>query len=277
MNANNQNNENAMPFSAEEIKAIGEIELGPSKHEVFLNNHYKKLLWGGIALGIIGGSAIAWFSFQQDRKDAAAAEIIAAQDIPENSPERYKSTSLNIINQQYGNTPSAQTANLMSGLNLLWGEQPEDGITYLKEHILSHAENDLLRARAYASLAIHYQENNNLPQARQQWMEVTRLSTNPYTALAYISLGDIAKEEGNIEEARTLYNQASSTCQTSALVTDKIVSARLLLLNVDDPRPIPPEPARQDTPNSLFNMDDLPGNENNETGLPGSTAPAKPF
>ena len=47
-----KNDDDIRPMSPEEIKAIGEIELGPSKHEIFLNQHYKKLMWGGI--GVVG-------------------------------------------------------------------------------------------------------------------------------------------------------------------------------------------------------------------------------
>ena len=76
---NNQNkDEDIMPLSPEEIKAIGEIELGPSKHEQFLNEHYKKLLWGGITLGIAAGCVIAYFSTQNDRTHQAAAVTVAA-------------------------------------------------------------------------------------------------------------------------------------------------------------------------------------------------------
>ena len=41
---NKTENPEETPLTPEEVKAIGEIELGPAKHEVFLNKHYKKLI-----------------------------------------------------------------------------------------------------------------------------------------------------------------------------------------------------------------------------------------
>ena len=68
MDTNSKNNEDIQPLSPEEIKAIGEIALGPSKHEQFLNAHYKKLMWGGITLGIVAGGVIAFFSHRNDMR-----------------------------------------------------------------------------------------------------------------------------------------------------------------------------------------------------------------
>ena len=34
---NNKNDEDIQPLTPEEIKAIGEIEIGPTRHEIFLN------------------------------------------------------------------------------------------------------------------------------------------------------------------------------------------------------------------------------------------------
>ena len=55
MDTNSKTNEDTLPLSPEEIKAIGEIAIGPSRHEQFLNAHYRKLMWGGITLGIVAG------------------------------------------------------------------------------------------------------------------------------------------------------------------------------------------------------------------------------
>ena len=55
MDTTSKNTEDTLPLTPEEIKAIGEIAIGPSRHEQFLNAHYKKLMWGGITLGIAAG------------------------------------------------------------------------------------------------------------------------------------------------------------------------------------------------------------------------------
>ena len=78
MDTNIKNNEDIQPLSPEEIKAIGEIAIGPSKHEQFLNAHYKKLMWGGITLGIAAGCVIAFFSHRNDMRKDAAAQVVQA-------------------------------------------------------------------------------------------------------------------------------------------------------------------------------------------------------
>ena len=81
MDTNSKTNEDTMPLSPEDIKAIGEIAIGPSRHEQFLNAHYRKLMWGGITLGIVAGGVIAYFSHCNDMRHEAAAQVVQAMKI----------------------------------------------------------------------------------------------------------------------------------------------------------------------------------------------------
>ena len=81
MDNNSKTNEDTLPLSPEEIKAIGEIAIGPSRHEQFLNAHYKKLMWGGITLGVVAGGIIAFFSHRNDMRHEAAAQVVQAMKI----------------------------------------------------------------------------------------------------------------------------------------------------------------------------------------------------
>lgn len=246
MDTKNNNDEDMNPLSPEEIKAIGEIELGPAKHEVFLNKHYKKLLWGGIALGIAGGSVIAYLTHQQDRLQFAGAEAVS---MLENAGDNaYNAESAETIHAKYGDTPSSATAYLVEGMAKLQGDHPEEGAAFLQSNVIDNAAApDILRARALSSVALFYQGEGKKAEARQMWERVAAMADNPYTALACLQLGDLFKSEGNIEAARTFYNTAKERCGTSALVTDKVVEMRLLLLEVDAPEPVSPEPAKEET------------------------------
>ena len=73
MDDKTRNDDDIRPLSPEEIKAIGEIEIGPSKHEIFLNAHYKKLMWGGIGLSVAAACIIAYFSHRNDHRNEASA------------------------------------------------------------------------------------------------------------------------------------------------------------------------------------------------------------
>ncbi|MDO4220856.1 MAG: tetratricopeptide repeat protein [Akkermansia sp.] len=244
---NHKNDEDIMPLSPEEIKAIGEIELGPSKHEQFLNDHYKKLLWGGIALGIAAGCTIAYFSGKNDRQHRAAAEVVAAMKADEPGKvatvEAYDAKALELLQSEYAGTPAAATGELLAGISLLRnGGDKAQAINHL-ENVAAATPNNMLKARALAAIATDYMADGKDEDATKTWQRVAQLPENPYTALAYVCLGDIAKSTGDKEAARAHYEQAKAKCPLSALVRDRVVDLRLSLLDVDAPVPTTPAPA----------------------------------
>lgn len=238
------------PLSPEEIKAIGEIELGPSRHEQFLNAHYKKLMWGGIALGIISGSIIAYFSHIHDEKQAAAAQVVTAMKAAGPTsvalPADYDAAALAAVQADHADTPSADTAELMDGLAKLEGQEKEAGIAKLKE-VAAKSGNILLRARALASVASALMTDGKDAEAAAAWEQVAGMGDSPYRAIAYMTLGDMARSAGDTDKARAYYTDAETKCPTSPLVMGKTVQMRALLLDVDAPKPVAPAP-KADTP-----------------------------
>lgn len=245
---NNQNkDEDIMPLSPEEIKAIGEIELGPSKHEQFLNEHYKKLLWGGIALGIAAGCVIAYFSTRNDHKQQAAAVTVAAMKADEPGKvatvEAFDAASLDLLQSEYGETPAAATGELLKGISLLRNGGDKATAIASLESVASKSPSVLLKSRAITAIATDYMGEGKNEEATAAWKRVTELPDNPYTALAFVCLGDIAKVTGDKEAARAYYEQAKAKCPYSALVRDSVVDLRLTLLDVDAPVPVAPATA----------------------------------
>ena len=254
MDTNSKTNEDTMPLSPEEIKAIGEIAIGPSKHEQFLNAHYKKLMWGGITLGIVAGGIIAFFSHRNDMRHEAAAQVIQAMKITSPgegiaSADEYDAAAIETLRQEYSSTPSAVTAELMSGLSLL-AKGDEAGIAALEKAAASNAPVPL-RARALAALATHELQQNK--DSAPTWTRITQLEINPYSALAYLMLGDLAKSKGDKDAARSWYEQCKTKCPTSALVADKTIEMRLTLLDVDAPTPVEPVAQPKQDANPLGN------------------------
>lgn len=245
---NNQNkDEDIMPLSPEEIKAIGEIELGPSKHEQFLNEHYKKLLWGGITLGIAAGCVIAYFSTQNDRTHQAAAVTVAAMKADEPGKvatvEAYDAASLELLQKEYGETPAAATGELLKGISLLRNGGDKAAAIASLENVAAKSPSVLLKSRAITAIATDYMGEGRNEEATAAWQRVTALPDNPYTALAFVCLGDIAKTSGDKDAARAYYEQAKAKCPYSALVRDSVVDLRLTLLDVDAPVPVAPATA----------------------------------
>lgn len=246
MDTKPKNEDDIQPLTPEEIKAIGEIAVGPSRHEVFLNQHYRKLMWGGISLSLVAGVVIAYFSHKNDMRMEAAAQVVQAMKVAAPgatvSAAEYDAPTLQQLRAEYAATPSAETASLLEGLSLL-AKGEEAAAVALLEQLASGSANVLLQSRALAALATHYLSTGKEAESRAAWQRVTELGDTPYTALAYITLGDMCKSAGERDAARAFYEQASAKCATSTLVTGKVVEMRLMLLDVDAPRAVAPAPA----------------------------------
>lgn len=238
---NTNNNEDIQPLSPEEIKAIGEIELGPAKHEIFLNKHYKKLLWGGIGLGVAAGCIIAYFSHLNDMKQSAAAEAVAAMKLSAPAggvaPAQYDDAALAALAADYASTPSADTGKLLAGMKALSGDKAEQGMAEL-EALAAATKDSLIKARALTAVAAHYLNEGQEDKAAAAWQKVAELGSSPYEALAYVTLGDLARSKGDLEAARAAYDNAESKCATSPLVTSKTVQMHRLMLDVDAPEKV---------------------------------------
>ncbi len=239
--------EDIAPLSPEEIKAIGSIGIGPSKQDIFLNRHYRKLIWGGIAFALIAGTAIAYASHRSDMRDKAAARVVAAMKGEMlgkvAGPTAYDAKVMEEIRTEHASTPSATTVHLMEGLSLLSGseEQARTGATMLQELVDDPNAAPVLRSRALAALATQAMVKGDDASATTYWTALTMQGDSPYTALAYLSLGDMARNAGKVDEARNYYTQATTTCQGSPLTAPGgVIAARLELLDVDDPRPVAP-------------------------------------
>ncbi len=272
---NNMKDEDILPLSPEEIKAIGSIGIGPSKQDIFLNRHYRKLILAGVVVATAASLGIAWFSHNNDRKAAAGAQVVAAmktQALAISHPSAdYDAKALESLQAGYADTASAPTARLLEALSLLSGteEQVKSGLATLEALANEPTTPALLRARALCTLATYHMEKEDNDASTTHWNALLALGESPYSALAYMNLGDIAKTAGKVDEARQYYQQAMDNCQTSQLVLDpNAIATRLMLLDVDAPRPVAPEPkpaAQQNPFGSSFGAEATPaapsGNE----------------
>lgn len=239
------NSKNDTPsLSPEEIRAIGEIQIGPSKYESFLDDHYKKFILGLVAVILLGVGGVAWYSTKNATSDKAAAELIAAMGenkirlVSESSSS--DQSKLQNIAQQYENTASAETALCLKGTAQLSGESSSEGITTLTA-LSESAQNLLVRQRATASLAMHYMNAGEKEKAILMWKKLCVEDAGIYAAMAYMCLGDIARMDGNTEEARSFYKSAIGKYPQSSLVREGgDIMLRLALLDVDDPKPVAP-------------------------------------
>lgn len=236
-------NEDELPLSPEEMKAIGEIQLGPSKHEQFLNNHYKKLILLLVVVMLLATAAIVYGTWRARQEADAASTAIAALKVsaPGAAAEasEYDAAQLQEITAAYPGTSAAGTAELLRGMQLVSAGQQDEGLALLSS-VATAAADEFLRVRAHVFLAEHYMRSGDAQKAREHWQTVSRAEQTPYLALSLLSLGDMAQEDGDIELARSYYTQVQEKCTSSPLLLT--VRQRLLLLGVDAPRPVEPEP-----------------------------------
>lgn len=245
-----------MPLSPEEIKAIGEIELGPARHEIFLNKHYKKLIIGGIAFMVAASAAIGYYSYKNEQKEQAGALVVQAMGSASqegaHSPAKYDAAALSQINTAYADTNSADLAQLLEALSLMTDSAQVEGAIGRLEALASGSANELIRARALASLAAHYMSEEKNDKATACWKQIISMPSNPYSAIAYLNLGDMAKLAGDKEAARNYYTQVSTACPNSPLVSENVAGLRLALLDVEAPTPVAAPPA-EEKPTSVPN------------------------
>ena len=242
-----KSNVESLPLTPEEMKAIGEIELGPSRHEQFLNNHYKKLIVAVLAFMLLASAVIVYATWRARQEADAGAAAMAAMNVPAGAAEsgEYDLATLEKLAASYTGTKAAATAELMRGMQLVSAGQEQQGIEAL-ENLIANAADDFLRLRAQVFLAGHYMNGGDAAKATELWQTVSRAGHSPWEALALLTLGDLAKQSGDAEMARTYYTRLQEGCPASPLIVT--VQQRLLQLGVDAPEPVAPEPPLQSEP-----------------------------
>lgn len=260
------NSKNDTPsLSPEEIRAIGEIQIGPSKYETFLDDHYKKFILGVIVVILLGVGGVAWYSTSNATSNKAAAELVSAMGENKirlmtdlSSPDQSK---LQGIAENYENTVSAETALCLKGAAQLSGGESAQGEATLTE-LSASAKNPLVRQRSIVTLATHFMNAGKKEKAVALWTKLCLEENGVYAALAYMCLGDIARMDGKTEEARSFYKSAIEKYPQSSLVREGgDIMLRLALLDVDDPKPVaPPVLPNNNTDNSIPSLTPSIGN-----------------
>lgn len=269
-----------IPLSPDEIKAIGEIELGPAKHEVFLNKHYKKLIAGGIALAIIATAATAWYAYGEQQVEEAGALIVKAVGSTavdtSLSVNNYDVEPLNTVMAEYEGTPSVETAALLKAMHEMADPAHTDFSVLV--NLAESAENDMIRLRAAVALATRFTSDGDYDKASKYWTQVINMPRNVYTPRAYVNLCDIAWNQGKTEQAAGFLRMARAACADSPLFAtgannDIAVRSDLIESGVDSPEiiaapaaPLPDLPA-EDAP-----LPEIPQTESTE--LPSLSNPS---
>ena len=212
---NKTENPEETPLTPEEVKAIGEIELGPAKHEVFLNKHYKKLIFGGVALAVVASIATAWYAYGEQQKKEAGAQIVSAFAPRTNIND---ADPLSIVLEDYPDTPSAETATYIKAARDL--SDPAYTDFSVMQQLADNAESESVRLLACHALAARYAKDGDYDNATLYLKKVINFPRNVYTAHAYICLSDIAWNKGDKQQALMYLTEGRETCPDSPLFSE---------------------------------------------------------
>lgn len=240
-----QNTPDEMPLSPEEIKAIGEIQIGPAKHEVFLNNHYKKLIAGGVVVIIAATAGIAYYAYTEQQTEEAGALVVQAvgSTVADATmqPANYEPQALDSVIANYEGTASVETAQLLKAMREMTDPANSDLSTMVQ--LANGAQNEVVRARANVALAVYFSKQGDDEKSQQYWKAVVALPQSAYSALAYICLCDLAWKNGDTQAAAEYLRQAQTAYPESSFFAlngnneDMAVRLDLVESGVDAPKP----------------------------------------
>lgn len=251
------------PLTPEEIKAIGEIQIGPAKHEVFLNKHYKKLIAVGAVVAVAATTAIGLYAHGEQKEKNAAALMVQA-GAP--TPAAYDDAALKRIQSDYPETNSAETAKMYAALRAMTDASDTAAVDTMKQ-LADSAKSAIHRQRACAALAYYYMDQGDSDQAIVYWTKIIQMPAGPYSARAFVYLCDIAWGKGKTDEAYQYLMQLQELYPNSAVLMDSIqfVGIRKILLENKAEMPIVEKPE-----NAIFNQS---FGEPQQPAQPGVTVP----
>ncbi|MEP4078316.1 tetratricopeptide repeat protein [Haloferula sp.] len=222
-----------------------------------------------IALGMA-----AWVvkeGIQEGAYLSAGNALIAAED----------TAALQEVMEIHAGTPSAASAAVLLSDSQWEQGQQDDAIATLNAEIAAHPDHPATSA-AYARLAARLDSQGKTDEAKAAYQNVLdRPQAAYYAPYALISLGQIAKSEGEIDKAKDYFRQASEGYPGNPLADSASKALQFIEFEmpeqIDPPEPEPaPAAAESGVNNTEFNPAALSGAQANPL-FPGTDAtPAAP-
>ncbi len=190
---------------------IAEIDHGPSKFEVFLDENMKLIITAAIAI-FLGVLAYVGYTGYSSMLNAQAGEDLASAD---DEPQ------LQAVISAHGNTASAGAAALLIA-DIKGNESAEDAINALRDFTSTYPNHPALPT-ATTSLGLRLLNEGKLPEAEAQLSAVLEMENAEHiTPVAQIALGDIAKQNGDKERAREFYTAVTNLISDDSSDIDSI-------------------------------------------------------
>lgn len=178
---------------------IAEIDHGPSKFEVFLDENQKSIIALAIAifLGVLG---YVGYTSYADLLAAKAGEALTAAE---------EESELQAVISEHGNTNSAGSAALLIA-QIKGSESSEEAIATLQDFVATYPAHPAI-STATTSLGLRLLNEGKLDQAEAQLTSVVDMENADFIIpAAQIALGDIAKQKGDNARAKELYTEVTN-------------------------------------------------------------------
>lgn len=241
------------------VKPIAEIEIGPSKHEKFLDQNYKKVVLSVIAAVLVICSCIIYFVMQNETTREAGQELVSAFY----HEGGYDIEGLEKIETEYNGRNAAITAGFMHAMALIKEGKGEEGKAALESFVNKVTDSDW-KAHATVVLGSYYMQDGEMEKAVGCFEEAATQNSSVYSPVALLSLGDIARQNGDNEKAKEYYTQVEMRYKEG--VSASMAVERLNLLGVSSPEKVTPPPTKAEPSNVSEGTTTLP----EVFGLPGS-------
>jgi len=227
--------------TSDNLRPLAEISHGPSAFEAFLDRNQKGMIALGIAL--VAGTA-GWIVYQGIRDGAeksAGAVLSKSEALPE----------LQELVKNHAGTAAAGSAQLVIAAKQWEAGDQDASIETLRGFIAKGGDHPAL-STARASLASRLMQQGKNEEAATLFRELADAPAAKFIApYALISLGDIAKTEGKLDEAEQSYKRVQDEFSESPLASMAGQHLRMLRFKAPaeiEPPPAPPAPAEGEAP-----------------------------
>lgn len=184
---------------------IAEISHGPSAFEQFLDRNQKSLVVVGILLALAAGAWVVMDGMKQGARQAAGNALVDATELD----------AMEAVVADHADTPSAPSAEvLLSDLQWEQGQQTA-AIETLRAEIDANPDHPAT-VPARARLGARLKAQGDLDAAKGVFEDLVQAPEASWVApYALLSLSDIARSQGNQEEAESLIKQAADAYPAS--------------------------------------------------------------
>jgi hypothetical protein len=226
-----------MPADPKELPVpLAEISQGPNAFEAFLDRNQKNLVALAVLLALATAAFVVYRGIETGRQTAAGEALSQAEDL----------ASLQAVINGHAGTKAADSAVVLLA-ERQWTENQQDAaIATLRSFIAANPKHPA-HPSAQASLGAKLMAQGKTGDAASIFQALADDPQARYIApYALISLGDIAKIQGDLQKAETSYNRVKADFSESVFV--ETATRRISTLKAKAPveieaPPTPPTPS----------------------------------